>query len=250
MSADCILTGCRSREDAVVQAIGHYGTDAERDAAGPYQGSILNGAYAIPLFWLAAFEASDGFLLDRLQPEEEGLPAQRYAVLCFWSPTTAAVQRLRHRRAMILTHVGEVLGGFYDQWIAFLERTFPDAILLQPEAISGLEGTPDGNRRLARAVESLDAAHAGQALLDADALHNVNAAEEPADTQRSGEPWTPKAYAEFRRYSLAGTDMDVWPPPPSEPEIEAAAIALAPSGAWSQARPWWMHWWGITRPAR
>ena len=238
MSADCYLMSCRSREDAKLQARALFGTGEEEEAAGHREGPIDLARYANPLFWLAAFETGDGFLFDRIRPEEDGLPAERYAVLCFWSPTAAAVKRLKRRREMILAYGGEHLDGFYDEWIEFVETGFPEAILLQPEDISGLEGIENGNGRLANAIKTLDSAEATAGLPDTKVLYQVNAAEEAASRQRSGERWTPKAYAEFRRFALAGSDGDAWPPPPSEVELLAAAAAVEEL----QSKKWWKFW--------
>lgn len=215
----------------MARALAMFGGDAYEMPE--WNGPDLVRRYGIAIFWLAAFVPSDMMTFERRQ-DEDGL---RYPVTFYRSPTGDAVARLKARTPAVLAITGELYAGFYQEWIAYVERSFPDALLLQPEDILGLHDIETANHALATAIAAFD-------------THEEAKSRDRKFWQIGALPFEPshsdvgsaEQAARWCRGALAGSewiDDSSWPTPPSAAEITAMG-RFDPGGG----RRLWRKLWG------
>ena len=157
------LTGCASRESAVHDELARLQRRSDANGTAPPGEVLRSPKNRIPLLWLAAFSE-----VDRLPIQPPQGPG--YVTLC--APMTEAVARLRRRRDAVLDLFGERFAGLYDGWIAILEESFPDALLLGTEEIFWFGPLPAMSAWLDGALRALAPADEGGAIADLAALED------------------------------------------------------------------------------
>ena len=116
MSNRCRLAGADSSQHAVAIA---------RDEQEPSAGSLW-AKYGMPVFWLAAFDDSDGVVAGG-ETWEDGWRV-------FVARREDVVRRLAQRRAAVLAYVGNVHGTLFDRFVARVQ-TMGSFLLFDPREI-------------------------------------------------------------------------------------------------------------------
>lgn len=148
-------------------------TDAPRVAEDPRDGGEasepeIEAKYSIPLFWLAGFAPDELVTVQVPDPEQPGAVALEYVVPCTSVRQYAA--RARARRSGIVGLLPEALGGYYDEWIRFVERRYARCVLIRTSDLFSMSGHEEAGLRLRGALRALQVADDGGAVEDSAAL--------------------------------------------------------------------------------
>lgn len=183
-----------------------------RERTDETDGPELEAKNDVPLFWLAAFDVEDLWVLRQAGERPE-------VALC--APAAAGLDRLRRRREAVLGLVGERFDALYDAWIEHVARAYPRSLLLR----TWIEDEEDEEEQgvdqevvLREPLTALVAADRGEAIPRAafdrvEILHGIDPDEPAADG------------ALRRRAILAGWSVPRagetwhWPPPPTGEEV-------------------------------
>jgi len=213
MASYAFLTGCSSREAAA-----RYPRQ-ESTASAPE----LEMKYMIPLFWLAAFDASDVSPVHYIESETV---RRDFVVLC--APASEAVARLRRRTRGVTALIPQRFSSFYDDWIGFVEASYREHLLLDAQQLFAMSDDASSGERLIANLHAFAPAERGEAISDLAAFEWFGPLYGAFDRRSSSEP--PAEIATRWRAILSGWGaaggVRVWPPPPSATELDYARSCL------------------------
>lgn len=225
------LRSCRTPQEAVVDLVpdGSNGTVE------------VEARYAIPLFWLAAFDEKNILRAHSADALAENANAEGFFVLC--ASGAEAANRLRARTTGIVKLLPAVYAPYFEEWIRFVKTSFPHYLVLRAEDVFSMEGDSDAELRVTAAVRSLSRADEGKPIKELDALDHFGGFRDLFSTRPANEE--PAVTAMRIRTQLAGfnriepTALNGWPRSATAAEltfIGGIKVAACPSLSPEQAR--------------
>ena len=93
----------------------------------------LESRFAIPLFWLAAFDVRNILRVQSADALAEDTNVETFVVLC--AEGAEAANRLRARADSIVKLLPAVYAAYFDDWIRFVKTSFPHYLVLRAEDV-------------------------------------------------------------------------------------------------------------------
>ena len=205
------LRSCKSPQEAVADLLPDSGN-----------GTVsLEARYAIPLFWLAAFDVKNILRAHSADALAEDPNAEGFVVFC--ASGAEAASRLQTRAAGIVHLLPAVYAPYFEEWIRFVKASFPHYLVLRAEDVFAMEGHSDAELRVTAAVRSLSPADYGKSIKELAALDYFGSFRDLFGSRPADEE--PALTAMHIRTQLAGfnriepTALDGWPRSPTAAEL-------------------------------
>ncbi|WP_291987643.1 hypothetical protein [Luteitalea sp.] len=213
-----VFRGCASRDALTRRALEAAPVAASSEPE-------IEAKYTIPLFWLAGFAPEDLVMRRVYEDDAASSPLFEYVVPC--AAVRAYATRARSRHAAMLSLVPAALGGYFEEWIRFVERRYSSCVMIETGDLFAMDDYEECGLRLRGALRALQAADGGDAVRETAALQWFANFEDLARERLPGE--RPEDTAGRWRLHLGGSCYErdagvlLWPARTAPAEVALAA---------------------------